>query len=92
MLLDTGADASLIPQWCVDHLGIPVEGDQVYSLIGYDGTQADSSAVTAQLSFQSLRFKGKFLVRRDPVGVIGRNMLNCLSVKLNGRELSWELE
>ena len=94
MLLDTGADVTLIPRSLVERLGIPIELDaaQEYELAGFDGTQSTSVSVKAHMLFQSLTFKGSFLLCKEATGVIGRNVLNRLSITFNGRELSWDLD
>jgi len=38
MLLDSGADVTLIPQTSVGALGLTAEGDAVYELVGFDGS------------------------------------------------------
>ena len=35
-------------------------------------------------------FKGRFLVIRQPWGVIGRNVLNSLSLLFDGPRLNWD--
>ncbi len=38
MLLDTGADVTLLPRDSVDRLGIHVDPDEGYELMGFDGS------------------------------------------------------
>ena len=45
MLLDSGADVTLLPRRPVESLGVPVESGRRYSLIGFDGTATLSSVV-----------------------------------------------
>ena len=45
MLLDTGADVSLVPQACADQLGLVPSTDRNYELVGFDGTSSLSPVV-----------------------------------------------
>ena len=51
MLLDTGADVTLIPQALIDQLGIAVEPDTRYELMGFDGTVSLAPVVQLELIF-----------------------------------------
>jgi hypothetical protein len=51
MLLDSGADVTLVPTSAVQSLGVPVESDRHYSLIGFDGSAVLSSVVRLELIF-----------------------------------------
>ena len=58
MLLDTGADVTLIPQATADTLGdIIVPGSQ-YELIGFDGSASIAPVVRLELLFYGLVFRG----------------------------------
>ena len=43
MLLDTGADVTLLPREFVNRLQIPLDPSQVYELMGFDGTRSTQS-------------------------------------------------
>ena len=92
MLLDTGADVSLLPQSSVEELGIQIDSEESYQLAAFDGERSKSAAVSAHVHFMSKTFRGKFVLGRDPIGVIGRDILNCLSLTFDGREQFWELD
>ena len=40
LLLDTGADVTLLPRMMVERLGIPLVTDQRYELMGFDGSKS----------------------------------------------------
>jgi hypothetical protein len=92
MLLDTGADTSLLPRIAVERLGIQIDNSTSFGLVAFDGTRSVSGTALTHLVLLSNTFKGKFLLRDDVVGVIGRDILNHLSLRLNGRQLTWDLE
>src|SRR5918993_5094935 len=77
MLLDTGADVTLLPRSHVASLASP--DAQRYELEGFDGTKSTAPAVTAEMQFLGKSFRGQFLLIESWHGVIGRNVLNNLS-------------
>ena len=91
VLLDTGADVTLLPRECVNQLQIQTDPSQVYELIGFDGTRSTAIAVHLDLIFLGLTFRGWFLMIGQSQGVLGRDILNHLNVMLNGPTLQWDL-
>jgi hypothetical protein len=82
MLLDTGADVTLIPRSHVSALALPDAAQ--YVLEGFDGTRSAAPAVTAELQFLGKSFRGQFLLIDSEHGVLGRNVLNNLSLLFDG--------
>ena len=89
MLIDSGADATLLPRSAVTSLGLEGTGER-YQLVGFDGTISESEAVHANLVFLRRNFRGRYLVTDAEVGVIGRDILNHLRLLLDGPAMSWE--
>jgi hypothetical protein len=89
MLIDSGADATLLPRAAVVSLGIMGTGEQ-FRLEAFDGSINESEAVHAVLVLLNKTFRGRFLQTESEVGVIGRNILNHLRLLLDGPALSWE--
>lgn len=89
MLLDTGADVSLLPQSIVEQLNLSSPTNMRYELAGFDGARSFSMAVEAELVFLKRKFRGQFLVIEQPVGVLGRNILNTAKLVLDGPHLIW---
>ncbi len=87
MLLDTGADVSLLPRAHVASLASP--DAQQYELEAFDGTKSTAPAITAELRFLGKSFRGQFLLIEGWHGVIGRNVLNNLSLLLDGPSRQW---
>ncbi len=89
MLIDSGADATLLPRSAVALLGIMGTGER-YLLETLDGTTSASEAVRATLLFLNKSFHGRFLQVESEVRVIGRNVLNRVRLLLDGPALHWE--
>jgi hypothetical protein len=90
MLLDTGADVTLLPRECVNRLELTIDPANVYELMGFDGTRTKAVAVYLDLIFVGLRFRGRFLLIDQPEGILGRDILNHLNVSFHGPRLLWE--
>jgi hypothetical protein len=90
MLLDTGADVTLLPQSAVNELGITVLDDKHYELIGFKGQSSLSSVVRLEMVFLGLTFRGQFLLVEQEWGIVGRNVLNSVALILDGPRLMWE--
>lgn len=89
MLIDSGADITLLPRSAVASLGIVGTGER-YQLAAFDGTTSESEAVRVDLVFMGRRFRGRFLLVEAEVGVIGRDLLNHVRLLLDGPALRWE--
>jgi hypothetical protein len=92
MLLDTGADASLVPRGAIEVLGLSASQDRLYELIGFDGNTSFVPVVSLELVFCHRSFKGQFLVVDQQWGILGRNVLNSVSVVFDGPNLQWDEE
>ena len=90
MLLDSGADVTLIPQQAVTQLGAAIESEAGYEVMGFDGRKSVARVVNLDLIFLRRVFRGRFLVGNQEWGVMGRDVLNHVSVLLDGPHLVWE--
>jgi hypothetical protein len=87
MLVDTGADVSLLPRSYVESLVTP---DAVqYELEGFDGSKSLAPAVSAELKLWGKSFRGQFLLVDGWHGVLGRNVLNALKLVFDGPAGQW---
>ena len=91
MLLDSGADVTLLPRDCINRLQMPIDPSQVYDLMGFDGARSSAVAVHLDLIFLGTTFRGRFLVIDQSDGVLGRDILNHLHIALNGPMLLWDV-
>ncbi len=88
-LLDSGADVTLIPQDAVHVLGVSVSPNESYELRGFDGHTSFVQVVQLDLIFLRKTFRGRFLVINQEWGILGRDVLNHVSVLLDGPHLTW---
>ncbi len=70
MLIDSGADVTLLPKSSIDSLGIERCGAS-YELMGFDGRTSVSEAVRADLIFLRRTYRGQFLLIDQQVGILG---------------------
>ena len=89
MLLDSGADASVVPQQVVHGLGA-AEHATAYEIEHLEGSVATLSSVRLQMKWMGRAFTGDFLVAPTEYGVLGRNILNHIRIVLDGPQLNWE--
>ena len=90
MLLDSGADVSLVPRQTVLALGVSIDPAAVYELMGFDGNRSLAQAVNLDLHFLKRTFRGRFLLTGHECGILGRDILNHVSVSLDGPNLTWD--
>jgi len=88
MLLDSGADVTLLPRSVVEKLALAYSSD-AYELSDFGGGTSVSRAIRAELVFHGLTFRGQFLLMEQEWGIIGRNILNLVSLTFGGPKLSW---
>ena len=60
-----------------------------YELEAFDGSKSTAPAVTAELQFLGKSFRGQFLLVEGWHGVLGRNLLNNLSLVFDGPSRKW---
>ena len=58
MLLDTGADVSLLPQEAARSLGLTTVPDQRYELVGFDGNVSTAPVVQTVIVVCGRTFRG----------------------------------
>jgi predicted aspartyl protease len=91
VLLDTGADVSLLPIQAIENLNIEPSGEQV-NLVGFDESQSFSNAYKLQIIFLGRRISGEFCAIDDEIGIIGRDVLNEFSLIFDGVNLEWKTQ
>lgn len=90
MLMDTGADVTLVPSRSVDQLGIEPAIDIAYEIQGFDGESKLANMVELELVFLGKKFTGQFLLIDQPIGFLGRNILNVRSITFDGPHGKWD--
>ena len=89
MLIDSGADVTLVPLAAITAIGLAVDTGQGYELSGFDGQESLAFPVIAELTVAGRSFRGQYLVIDQSWGIIGRNLLNLLQITLDGPRLEW---
>ena len=89
MLLDSGADVTLIPRITWELLRETADPNRHYELMGFDGSISYAPVVKLELSFCQRTFRGQFLLIDQACGVLGRNVLNRVPILLDGPRLVW---
>lgn len=87
-LLDTGADISL-PLSALKTLQIHPLEEQI-KLVGFDNSIDFHEIYELQVIFLGKRFFGKYCAIGEDVGIIGRDILNQVSILFYGNKLEWE--
>jgi hypothetical protein len=87
MLLDTGADVSLLPRSYFTTL--VVSDARQYQLEAFDGSRSTAPAVTVELQFLGKTFRGQFLLIDSWHGILGRNVLNNVALLFDGPARKW---
>ena len=89
LLLDTGADITLLPRTAVEQLGVPLLAGQRYELMGFDGSKSFAPVVILDLLFLKRAFRGRYLVLEEERGILGRDILNHVILLLDGPQQQW---
>ena len=87
MMIDSGADATLLPRGAVESLGIVGMGARM-KLLAFDNTESEFELVRADLVFADRHFLGQYLVIDDEIGLLGRDILNHVRLLLDGPALT----
>lgn len=91
MLLDTGADISLVPTQAAHRLNLLETQDEAFKLQGFDGSESIASPVRLELLFSDRSFRGRFLLIDQECGILGRNILNVLRILYDGPRQTWQI-
>ena len=88
LLMDTGADITLLPRTAVERLGVPLLADQQYELMGFDGSRSVAPVVILDLVFLLRAFRGRYLLIDEERGILGRDILNHVNLLLEVHDSS----
>jgi Aspartyl protease len=90
LLLDTGADITLLPRKTVEELAIPLIAGESYELVSFDGSRSFAPAVTVDMIFLDRIFRGRYLLIEEERGILGRDILNHVLLLLDGPRQYWQ--
>ena len=82
--MDTGADVTILPREAIEQMGIKPVENKAYEVEGFDGKTSLVEVVEVELLFPGKKFKGQFLLMDQPIGIMGRNIMNAVSLILDG--------
>ena len=89
LLLDTGADVTLLPRTAVERLDVSRLPDQRYELMSFDGSKSFAPIVMLDLLFLRRAFRGRYLLIEAERGILGRDILNHVTLLLDGPRQRW---
>jgi predicted aspartyl protease len=89
LLIDTGADITLLPRSAVQGLGAATQGQNQYEVIGFDGTRTTADSVELDMIFLRKSFRGRYLLTDEPHGILGRDVLAALKLTFDGPLQEW---
>ena len=89
LLVDTGADVTLLPRTAVGLLGVLPTARATFDLIGFDGTRSKAVAVDLDMMFLGRAYRGTYLVIESEHGVLGRDVLASVALVLDGPAQQW---
>jgi predicted aspartyl protease len=89
MLLDSGADVTLLPRSAAERLGVSPVADERFELMGFDGNKSSAPVAMLDVVFLRRAFRGRYLLIEEECGILGRDILNQVSLLLDGPRLQW---
>lgn len=89
VLLDTGADVSLLPLSAIEKLLVEPSGDKI-NLVGFNESFSESDVYAFQVIFLGERLTGDYCATGDDIGVLGRDVLNEFSILFDGVNSEWK--
>ena len=90
LLLDSGADVSVIPSDAARAVGARL-GRSSAAIQFLVGQEIVLEQAQLTIEFMRYRFRGAFLVLDSSYGIVGRNILNALTLTLDGPRLEWSV-
>lgn len=91
MILDTGADLTLVPKFATENLNFIASQYLEFRLEGFDGKKSINQGIKLELTFANQKVLGNFPLIEQDYGIIGRNILNRFKILFDGQNLSWEV-
>jgi predicted aspartyl protease len=89
LLIDTGADVTLLPRAAVERIGISLIANVQYQLAAFDGTTTTASAALVDMLFLNRVYRGRYVLINAEQGALGRDVLNHLRLIFDGPAQQW---
>lgn len=90
MLIDTGADATVLSSTAVEQLGVSIERGAEIEIQAFDGEIKRLKVAKLELFVLGKKFAGEYLLIDRPMEILGRNILNNLRILLDGPHTKWD--
>lgn len=90
MLIDTGADATLLPADALQKIGVDVASGSGFEVETFDGETKRLQFAKLELFFLDKKFAGEYLLVDRSIGILGRNVLNNLRLVFDGLRGKWD--
>ncbi len=91
MLLDTGADITIIPKFAVENLDLDYTQSPEIRLEDFEGKKSIAQSADLFLFFEEQKFRARFPLIEQSYGIIGRNILNRFKIEFDGQNLLWKI-
>ncbi len=88
-LVDTGADVTLLPRSAASEIGVAAEPGASYELAGFDGKISHAESAELDLLFLGKAIRGRYLLYDEDYGILGRDVLNLVSLLMDGPRQAW---
>ena len=89
LLIDTGADVTLLPRDAVLRLGLQPDAGGGYELISLDGKRTTADSVELDMIFLNKAFRGRYLLIDAQHGILGRDVLSAVALLMDGPKQEW---
>ena len=89
LLVDTGADVTLLPRAAVESLGVKLVSGKDYELLGFDGSKSTAQAVELDMIFLKKAYRGRYLLIDEDRGILGRDVLASVALLFHGPRQEW---
>ena len=80
----------MIPEAVLQRLALDAVPGKQYELAGFNGNVSQTAVARLEMVFCRRTFRGQFLLVDQAWGILGRNVLNTLTLLLDGPCLSWD--
>lgn len=90
LLIDTGADVTLLPRSAVAQLAVEFDPSQRIELQGFEGSRASFDVVELELRWLGRSIKGRYVVVDAELGILGRDVLAAVRLMLDGPAQHWD--
>lgn len=92
LLVDTGADITVLPIRAVERIGAALDSCNSIMLAGYDGQRSIAPVYALDLILGRKVFRGRYVGTPGARGFLGRDVLNETTLHVFGRALTWTIE